>query len=94
MDSINLVATEFNNYVVGSVSYGWRMYSDYDSTYCNFGVGKIEDDLELLQSLKDELDERAKAMLLDVKDNEYSMFINEVEYQYCEISDIINDLLA
>ena len=47
---VELVGTTFVN-TTGEQTFGFRMYDDYEATYCNLFDAVIEDDLQLLREV-------------------------------------------
>lgn len=47
-NAINIESTTFNS---TTKSYGYRMYDDYDKTYCNMWDSIPENDLEILEKV-------------------------------------------
>lgn len=45
---VSLVGTTFTD-ATGEVSYGFRMFDDLESAYCNLLEAPVEDDLQLLR---------------------------------------------
>jgi len=91
MADINLVGTTFTE-TTGDVSYGFRMYDEYEKTYCNILESPPpEDDLELLQVALEYTDDISKAMFDFMREHETGLTINGTYYDWEEIADIVGD---
>lgn len=79
---VELVGTTFVN-VTGEQTFGYRMYDDYESMYCNLFDAVIEDDLELLRRVISDDAESTSAMLEFAAAN--GCYINGTWYDVDEI---------
>jgi len=93
----NLIPTSFTDIRTGEISLGYRLYDDYESTYCNImnlndPTYQIpNDDLEFLNDAMEYLkgDNISKNMISDLKENQLGIFIGPTWYDYDKIKDYL-----
>ena len=85
--AITLEATNFDAHILGTKSYGFRIYDEYSKAYDNNSESPIFDDIDLLKYALT-VDETFSKMMLDyVKKNEQGIIINGQWYDWDEIKD-------
>ena len=89
-NQVNIVPTEFVNMRTGTISYGVRIYDQYQCMYSNhWRKGQIpDDDLELLQFCLDDdvrFNETASAIFDYVEKEQIGIYIAEEWYNWDQI---------
>lgn len=84
---ISILRTKFVNLCDQDSSIGYRMFDDYDQTYCNiFGPGlDLPEGLDLLKWILKNGDEKSQAMLDFVRESEAGIYIDSDWYAWDEI---------
>ncbi len=88
---ISIQATRFTDISSGEKSYGYRIYDDYDSAYSNL-LSKEEasgNDLDLLKLVAENENSAVSSMLEYVRNNENGIQINDTQYDWEEICEIL-----
>lgn len=87
---ITLELTEFKGF--SEVTYGYRMYDNYEKTYCNLMTREqwktCHDPIELLAYALQTKDEQSTAMIDYCVENEEGMMINGQWFDHEELGDL------
>lgn len=83
-NQVCLQRTEFKNLSDGKTSTGWRIYDDYGQTYNNLGEAP-ENDLELLEFVKQNGDDVSNTIMNFIHEDEKGIEINGTWYDWDEI---------
>ena len=83
---ITIEPTKFEDVRTGAVSYGYRAYDDYDSTYCNQWESIPDDDLEFLALVMEEVDDTVKQMLFNVTTFDEGLYVGNTYYEWKQIA--------
>lgn len=88
---LKLVATKFDRYVTGTVTFGFCLYDEYGQYYDNNMESKCEDDLDLLEwaiqnhSPKNCANDDISNALRDIQEEESDIEINGEVYTWDQI---------
>jgi hypothetical protein len=88
---VGIIRTEFKDMTTGIVSYGFRMYDDYEGVYSNLYEESIKDlsDMELLREASELCSVKDSDMLVAVAENEDGVEIDGTYYEWDEIKSIL-----
>jgi hypothetical protein len=85
-DCTTIRRTEFRNLAGGEVTYGFRIYNDFDQSYSNTLGGIPQDDMELLRLAKEKHGIDTVQEIFDaLEQQEEGIYVDETYYEWEQI---------
>ena len=89
----HIVRTEFKNIFDGEVTYGFRLYDDYESMYSNLYEASIKDmsDMDLLREARELCRDKDSDVFASLCENEDGIDIDGTYYEWDEIKSVLEE---